>query len=101
MMDGAFSNIGLADVGKIVEKAKNLIHEEKYGEAIEYLKAEIKQVKKLKNNGLESCYTFDELFQFDIFIHFYSGLNSSGKKKKQNGVTEEHPFEFLGSVDDF
>ena len=83
MMDGAFSNVGLADVGKIVEKAKNLIHEEKYGEAIEYLKAEIKQVKKLKNNGLESCYTFDELFQFDIFIHFYSGLNSSGKKKKQ------------------
>ena len=68
MMDGAFSNVGLADVGKIVEKAKNLIHEEKYGEAIEYLKAEIKQVKKLKNNGLESCYTFDELFQFDIFI---------------------------------
>ena len=24
-----------------------------------------------------------------------------GKKKKQNGVTEEDPFEFLGSVDDF
>ena len=68
MMDGAFNNVALADVGKIVEKAKNLIREEKYGEAIEYLKAEIKQVKKLKNNGLESCYTFDELFQFDIFV---------------------------------
>ena len=71
-----------SDVADICGQAKLLIEQEKYSEAIEVLKVKIKQVKKVKTYGLEEYYTFDELFQFDMFIHFYAGFNTSSKKNK-------------------
>lgn len=73
-----------SDVDVVCEKAKALIDQEKYAEAIELLKEEIKKVKKFKVYGLEEYYNFDEMFQFDIFINFLSGNNNAKNKKQRN-----------------
>ena len=73
-----------SDVDVVCEKAKALIDQEKYAEAIELLKEEIKKVKKFKVYGLEEYYSFDEGFQFDIFINFLSEKNNAKNKKQRN-----------------
>ena len=71
-----------SDVDAVCEKAKALIEKKEYSEAIELLKEEIKKVKKFKVYGLEEYYNFDEIFQFEIFINFLSGINTKNKKQR-------------------
>ena len=71
-----------SDVDAVCEKAKALIEKKEYSEAIELLKEEIKKVKKFKAYGLEEYYNFDEMFQFEIFINFLSGINTKNKKQR-------------------
>lgn len=72
-----------SDVAAVCEKAKALIEKEEYSEAVELLKEEIKKVKKFKVYGFEEYYTFDEMFQFEIFINFLSGINAKNKKQRK------------------
>lgn len=71
-----------SDVDAVCEKAKALIEKKEYSEAIELLKEEIKKVKKFKVYWLEEYYNFDEIFQFEIFINFLSGINTKNKKQR-------------------
>ncbi|WP_033170032.1 hypothetical protein [Selenomonas sp. ND2010] len=73
-----------SDVETVCEKARALMDQEKYAEAIELLKKEIKKVKKFKVYGFEEYYNFDEMFQFEIFINFLSGKNNAKNKKQRN-----------------
>lgn len=77
-----------SDVADVCEKAKALIKEKEYSKAIDLLKEEIKKVKKFKVYGFEEYYTFDEMFQFEIFINFLSGFNAKNKKQKKHAKME-------------
>ena len=77
-----------SDVAAVCEKAKALIKEKEYSEAIDLLKGGIKKVKKFKVYGFEEYYTFDEMFQFEIFINFLSGFNAKNKKQKKHAKME-------------
>ena len=76
-VSNAFSN-----VETVCDKAKDLLDKKEYSEAVALLKEEIKKVKKFKVYGFEEYYAFDEMFQFEIFIHFLSGINAKNKKQR-------------------
>ena len=81
-----FNEIGSTfdNVSSAIDQAKLLIKDERYENAIELLKTEIKKVKKAKVNGSEEYYTFDEMFQFDMFIRFYAMGDKNNKKQKKH-----------------
>lgn len=83
------SNHIFDNVSDIVDQARALIKEERYEDAITVLKDEIKKVKKAKVAGMEEYYTFDEMFQFDMFIRFYA--MGSRNNKKHNKHAGMHP----------
>ena len=77
-VSNAFSN-----VETVCDKAKDLLDKKEYSEAVALLKEEIKKVKKFKVYGYEEYYAFDEMFQFEIFVNFLSGINTKSKKNKK------------------
>ena len=71
------------------EQAKEFINECKYNEAITLLKTTLKDVKKIRPLENTEYFSFDELFQFDMYISFYAkSKDTKGKhRKKTNRMT--------------